>query len=129
MDQQLNNNPNMLLNVNEKAYVKQVCSRLIFESGFCITARKYSALPKIYEQQMKRVFEQKCRAIDITKDEYLEFLPHIPITSSNEPLVKTSLLYDSFTEETKYEGGKTLINTIKASKTELINVWMPNYIH
>ena len=105
--------------------MKQVCCLLIFESGFCITARKYSAVPQIYEQ-MKSVFEQKCREIDINKDEYLQFLPHLLTRSINEPLIKTSLLYDSLTGATKYKG-KTLRNSLKATKTELINVWRPNY--
>jgi hypothetical protein len=38
----------------------------------------------------------------------------------------SSLLYDSFTGETKYKG-KNLWNALKASKIELLNVWMPNY--
>jgi hypothetical protein len=78
-------------------------------------AKKYLALPKIYEQ-MKSVFEQKCHGIDITKDECLAFLPHIPTRSSKEPLMKTSLLYDdSFNRETKHKG-KTLWNSFKPVK-------------
>ncbi len=73
----MDNNRNMLLTANEKAYVKQIRSHLIFESGFCTTARKYSVLPKIYKQ-MRSVFEQKFCEVDITKEEYLGFLPRIP---------------------------------------------------
>jgi hypothetical protein len=40
--------------------------------------------------------------------------------------MKTSLPHDSFTGETKYKG-KTLWNCFEASKTELINVCIPNY--
>jgi hypothetical protein len=125
MDQPPANNRNMLLNANEKAHVKQVCNHLIFESGICVTARKYSKLTQIYGY-MKSVFDQKCREVDISNNEYLEFLPHIPTRSCNKPLMKTSLLYDTFTGETIYKGS-TLWNSFKASKAELINVWMPNY--
>ncbi len=100
----MDNNRNMLLNANEKAYIKQARIYLIFESGFCITARKYVALPKIY-QQMKSVFEEKCREVDITKEEFLKFLPHIPTRSSNKHLMKISLPHNnSFTVKQSTKG-------------------------
>jgi hypothetical protein len=52
-------NHSTLLNLKEKAYLKQVRNLLIFESGACIAARKYSAILNIHTQ-VKWVFEQKC---------------------------------------------------------------------
>jgi hypothetical protein len=40
-------NRSAVLNVKEKAYLKQVRNLLIFESGACVTARKYSKIDNI----------------------------------------------------------------------------------
>jgi hypothetical protein len=96
-------NRSAVLNVKEKAYLKQVRNLLIFESGACVTARKYSNIQNIHTQ-VKCVFEQKCRNVDIATDLFRDTLSHLPIRTSQEYLIKASLSYDSFSGETRYKG-------------------------
>ena len=118
-------NHNVVLNVKEKAYLKQVCNLLIFEAGACITACKYSD-PNNIHTQVKCVSEQKCRTVDIACDFYRDTLSHLSIHPANESLLKLSLTHDTLSGDTKYKG-LMLWNTFKGSKAEFLNVWMPNY--
>jgi hypothetical protein len=118
-------NRSAVLSVKEKAYFKQVCNLLIFESGACVTARKYSKIDNIH-RQVKCVFEQKCQNVNIASDLFRDTLSHLPISTSQEYLIKASLLYDCFSGETRYKGS-TLWNAFKNSKADFLNVWMLNY--
>ena len=118
-------NRNAVLNVKEKAYLKQVRFLLIFEAGACVTAHKYSDLGNIHTQ-VKCVFEQECRNVDIACDFYCDTLSHLSIHPGNESLLKLSLTHVTLTSDSKYKGS-TLWNTFKGSKAEFLNVWMPNY--
>jgi hypothetical protein len=119
-------NRSAVLNVKEKACLKQVRNLLIFESGACITARKYTKIDNIHTQEVKCVFEQKCRNVDIANDCFRDTLSHLPIRTSQECLIKAALLYDSLSGETRYKGS-TLWNAFKNSKADFLKVWMPNY--
>jgi K+-transporting ATPase A subunit len=57
-------NRSAVLNVKEKVHLKQVRNLLIFESGACVTARKYSNIINIH-MQVICVSEQKCQNVDI----------------------------------------------------------------
>ena len=54
---------------------------------------------------VKCVFDQKCQTVDIVSDFYSGALPDIPIRTANESLIKSSLLFDTFTWQSTYEGG------------------------
>jgi hypothetical protein len=111
-------------NVKEKVYLKQVRNLLIFESGACVTARKYINNPHVHTQ-VKCVFEQKCQKVNITSNFLRDTLSHLPTHASQEPLIRSSLFYDNFSVKTKYKGS-TLWYAFKNSKADFLNIWMPN---
>jgi hypothetical protein len=58
---------NTTLKPDEKEFVQSVCCLLIFESGACILARKKLSNLNHIHDQMKEVFETKCRQVDLDR--------------------------------------------------------------
>jgi hypothetical protein len=68
--------------------------------------RKYTSDILSTHTQVKCVFEQKCRNVDIASNCFCETLSHLPICASQESLIKSSLPYDNFSVEAKYKGSR-----------------------
>lgn len=114
-----------LLNKNEKLYVNQVRKFLTFDSAYCITNRRYAKIPDIHAQ-VKDVFDQKCKVVDMADDRFKDVLPHLMYREANLQLMKASLPLANATGSATVKGS-TLWNAFKNMKCELLNVWMPNY--
>ena len=114
------------LKADEKEFVLSVRNLLIFKAGACMLSRKITKRKDV-EEQIKEVFETKCRLVDLDQASIVNHCDGLTLRRTLFRLMKLSLVYASFKGK-ELSKGSTLWNTFQNQRSEFKNLWMYNYL-